>query len=247
MLFASWSSTEREAAERRRSRPIWPQRTRVLDTASLSPITMHKLRAHSGSSNAPHRSPRIHLIAAHQRTAMYTTRAFQQRMPSDSRTHHRRHTVRSERSRSRYAAARHRCDPRAVVAVVDRHSRRRAIHRRSCSRIVRIVCVRCRSASSRIECVSNTTTHAKLMQFLECLDVPTVATFRDSALYTRLAEARHRHLRRRRRCERRTRSAGVEQADALDRRRHVAAGRRSPTTVRLAAPPHYRNAESAEA
>ena len=34
----------------------------------------------------------------------------------------------------------------------------------------------------------NTTTHAKLMQFLECLDVPTVATFRDSALYTRLAE-----------------------------------------------------------
>ena len=34
----------------------------------------------------------------------------------------------------------------------------------------------------------NTTSHVKLMQFLDCLDVPTVATFRDSALYTRMAE-----------------------------------------------------------
>src|SRR4030095_8458485 len=34
----------------------------------------------------------------------------------------------------------------------------------------------------------NTLTHAKLMQFLQGLAVPTVATFRDCALYTRLAD-----------------------------------------------------------
>ncbi len=34
----------------------------------------------------------------------------------------------------------------------------------------------------------NTTNHVKLTHFLDGLDVPTVATFRDSALYTRMAE-----------------------------------------------------------
>ncbi len=92
----------------------------------------------------------------------------------------------------------------------------------------------------------NTTTHTKLQQFLECLDVPTVATFRDSALYTRLADE----------------GTGIfdDVADSSAEREALEWSKlmhwidevtSQRTGVRqlgpLAAPPHYRNAESAEA
>ena len=92
----------------------------------------------------------------------------------------------------------------------------------------------------------NTTTHAKLLQFLDRINVPTVATFRDSALYTRLAEE----------------GTGIfdDVADAAAEREALEWSRLlhwidEVTSHRdgvhqlspLAAPPHYRNAESAEA
>ena len=90
----------------------------------------------------------------------------------------------------------------------------------------------------------NTTTHAKLMQFLECLDVPTVATFRDSVLYTRRAEE----------------GTGIfdniadtnAEREALEWNKLMqwiddATAQRTGAQQPLAAPPHYRGAESAEA
>ncbi len=84
------------------------------------------------------------------------------------------------------------------------------------------------------------------MQFLEGLDVPTVATFRDSALYTRLADE----------------GTGIfdDVSDSSAEREALEWSKlmhwiddvtAQATSARqlgpLAAPPHYRNAESAEA
>jgi len=92
----------------------------------------------------------------------------------------------------------------------------------------------------------NTTTHSKLMQFLDRLDVPTVATFRDSAIYTRLAEE----------------GTGIfdDVSDSSAEREALEWGKLmqwidDATSLRtgirqlgpLAASPHQRNAESAEA
>jgi chromosome partitioning protein len=132
--------------------------------------------------------PRVHLLEAHRRTRMYTTRAFQQRLPP--------------------AADRIVIDTPSAVGDLELDSLLRGVDAVIVPMLPSSIDIRAgtrflaqlrehrayRAHPVPIGVVANrvrksTLTHSKLLHFLECLDVPAIATFRDSALYTRLAEA----------------------------------------------------------
>lgn len=131
--------------------------------------------------------PLIHLVAAHERTPMYTTRAYQQRMPlqtqriiidtpSAVRDHDLENLLRG-------------IDAILVPVLpssIDIRAGARFISQLLAHRVYRARAAPVGVIANRVR--DNTVTHVKLIQFLECLNVPTVATFRDSALYTRLAD-----------------------------------------------------------
>jgi chromosome partitioning protein len=189
--------------------------------------------------------PSIHLIAAHQRPAMYTTRAFAQRLPNE--------------------VERIVIDTPSAVSNFDLDTLLRGVDVILVPLLPSSIDIRAgarfitqllshpsyRTHPSPIGVIANrvrhnTTTHTKLMQFLECLDVPTVATFRDSAIYTRLAEQGTgifddiSDLSAEREALEWTRLLGwIDEVTA----HRTAAHKHGP----LAAAPHQRNAESAEA
>ena len=129
----------------------------------------------------------IHLIASHQRTAMYATRSFQLRIPPDTQR-----IVVDTPS----AVGERDLDTllRGVDAIlvpilpssIDIRAGTRFITQLLSHRAYRVRNAPVGVIANRVR--DNTRTHAKLMQFLRCLNVPTVATFRDCSLYTRLAE-----------------------------------------------------------
>ena len=189
--------------------------------------------------------PCIHLIPAHQRTSMYQTRAFQQRMPHEvERIIIDTPSAVNDRDLDTLL---HGVDAILVPLLpssIDIRAGARFITQLLAHRSYRMRPVPVGVIANRVR--QNTTTRAKLMQFLEGLDVPTVATFSDSALYTRLADE----------------GTGVFDA-VTDSKAEVEALEWSKllrwidevtshrTGVRqlgpLAAPPHYRDAESAGA
>ena len=131
--------------------------------------------------------PSIHLIAAHQRTAMYTTRAYQQRMPN----HIERIIVDtpsavSDKDLDTLLRGIDVILVPLLPSSIDIRAGARFIAQLLAHRSYRLRPAPVGVIANRVR--PNTTTHVKLMHFLECLDVPTVATFRDSALYTRMAE-----------------------------------------------------------
>jgi|WetSurMetagenome_2_1015567.scaffolds.fasta_scaffold137233_3 chromosome partitioning protein len=131
--------------------------------------------------------PEIHLVAAHERTAMYTTRAYAQRLP---------HGVERIIIDTPSAVSDRDLDSllRGIDAIlvpllpssIDIRAGARFITQLLSHRSYRARPAPIGVIANRVR--HNTTTHTKLMQFLDCLDVPTIATFRDSALYTRLAD-----------------------------------------------------------
>lgn len=131
--------------------------------------------------------PTIHLVAAHRRSGMYQTQAFTNRLP-----------------------------PNVDRIIVDGHSNARDRDLEMLLKQTDVVLVPLQPSSIDIQAGSrfitelvthrafraaprplgvianrvqpNTETHAKLQHFLACLDVPTVATFRDSPVYMEAAE-----------------------------------------------------------
>ena len=131
--------------------------------------------------------PPIQVVAAHQRSHMYQTQTFQHRLPED-----------------------------VDQIVVDAHSASRDLDVQSLLRQADLVLIPVLPSSIDIRAGGqfiaellthrsfrqrpvpvgvianrvqpNTETHAKLEQFLSCLDVPAVATFRDSPVYPESAE-----------------------------------------------------------
>ena len=191
------------------------------------------------------RLPSIHLVAAHERTAMYTTRAFAQRLPNDiERIIIDTPSAVSDRDLDTLLPGIDAILVPLLPSSIDIRAGARFITQLLSHRSYRARPSPIGVIANRVR--HNTTTHAKLMQFLECLDVPTIATFRDSAIYTRLAEE----------------GTGIfdDVSDSnAEREAHqwskllhwideVTSHR---TGIRqlgpLAAPPHQRNAESAEA
>jgi chromosome partitioning protein len=135
----------------------------------------------------PPRLPTIHLVPAHERPGMYTTRSFQRRLPID---------VERIIIDTPSAVGDRDLDGllRGVDAIlvpllpssIDIRAGGRFIaqllnHRsyRASPKPVAVIANRVRH---------NTATHQKLMEFLDTLEVPTIATFTDCAMYTRLAD-----------------------------------------------------------
>ena len=131
--------------------------------------------------------PAIHLIEAHRRTAMYTTRAFQHRMPCDAEQIV--IDTPSAVGETELDALLRGIDVVLVPLLpssIDIRAGTRFIAQLVSHRVFRARPVPVGVVANRVR--HNTLTHSKLVSFLDCLNVPTVATFRDSSLYTRLAE-----------------------------------------------------------
>jgi len=130
--------------------------------------------------------PAINLVAAHQRTPMYQTQTFQHRMPPCDRVIVDGHS--NARDRDLEALLKQAdvvlvpllpssIDIRAGSQFIANLLTHRAF--RNAPRPVGVI-------ANRVQ--PNTETHAKLEHFLRCLDVPAVATFRDSPVYTQAVE-----------------------------------------------------------
>jgi chromosome partitioning protein len=131
--------------------------------------------------------PPIQLVAAHERTPMYTTRAYQQRLPSQT-----------QRIIIDTPSAVNDQDLDTLLrgvdvilvpmlpSSIDIRAGARFIDQLLAHRVYRVRAAPVGVIANRVR--DNTLTHAKLIHFLRGLSVPTVATFRDSALYTRLAD-----------------------------------------------------------
>jgi len=131
--------------------------------------------------------PPIHLVAAHERTRMYTTRAYQQRMPLNTqRIIVDTPSAVSDRDLENLLRGIDVILVPVLPSSIDIRAGARFITQLLGHRIYRARPAPVGVIANRVR--DNTLTHAKLMHFLECLNVPTVATFRDSALYTRLAD-----------------------------------------------------------
>lgn len=131
--------------------------------------------------------PAIHLIEAHRRTGMYTTRSFQQRVPREADR-----IVIDTPS----AVGDSELDTllRGIDVVIvpllpssiDIRAGTRFIAQLLTHRAYRARPIPVAVVANRVR--QNTSTHCRLLEFLDSLEVPAVATFRDSPLYTTLAE-----------------------------------------------------------
>ncbi|NJN52072.1 MAG: ParA family protein [Gammaproteobacteria bacterium] len=131
--------------------------------------------------------PPIHLVEAHQRTGMYTTRAFAQRMPAmrtaSSSTRPRPSVIANSIPLLRGVDA---IIVPLLPSSIDIRAGARFIAQLLTHRLYRARPIPVAVVANRVK--QNTLTHSKLLHFLDCLDVPAIATFRDSSVYTRLAD-----------------------------------------------------------
>lgn len=131
--------------------------------------------------------PAVNVVPAFRRAAMYETQSWQNRMAPDTSR-----IIVDGQSNARDQDLEVLIRQADVVLIpllpsaIDMHVGERFItelltHRayRSAPRPVAVI-------ANRVQ--PNTETHLKLSQFLACLDVPCVATFRDSPVYTQAAE-----------------------------------------------------------
>jgi chromosome partitioning protein len=131
--------------------------------------------------------PLIHLVAAHERTPMYATRAYQQRMPLNAqRIIIDTPSAVSDRDLEILLRGIDVILVPLLPSSIDIRAGARFIKKLLAHRVYRAHSAPVGVIANRVR--ENTLTHAKLVSFLQCLDVPTVATFHDSALYTRLAD-----------------------------------------------------------
>lgn len=131
--------------------------------------------------------PQIHLIEAHRRSGMYTTKSFQQRMPCDAD----RIVIDTPSAvgdleldgllRGVDAAL-----VPLLPSSIDLRAGARFLAQLMTHRAYRARPIPVAIVANRVR--KNSLTAAKLMHFLDCLNVPAVATFRDSSIYTQLAE-----------------------------------------------------------
>lgn len=128
----------------------------------------------------------IHLVPAHQRTSMNRTRAFQNRLPIECDR-----IVVDTPS----AISDHDIDTllKGIDAIIvpilpssiDIRAGSRFIAQLLTHRAYKLRSVPVGVIANRVH--PNSHSHGQLLQFLECLDVTTIVTFRETSLYTRLA------------------------------------------------------------
>jgi chromosome partitioning protein len=142
--------------------------------------------SHWLSQRAPEQ-PSIYLVQAHQRTAMYATRSFQQRLPNGT---HR--IIIDTPSVVGDAELDHLLRGISVILVpvlpssLDIRAADRFLKQLTSHRLLRGRPVPIATIANRVR--PNTLGHTRLKEFLAQLDVPTAATFRDRTIYMRLAD-----------------------------------------------------------
>jgi chromosome partitioning protein len=129
----------------------------------------------------------IHLIASHQRTAMYTTRSYQLRVPPETqRIVIDTPSAVGDRDLDDLLRGVHAVLVPILPSSIDIRAGTRFIAQLLLHRSYRARRPPVGVIANRVR--ENTRSHAKLVQFLRSLNIPTVATFSDCSLYTRLAE-----------------------------------------------------------
>ena len=142
--------------------------------------------SHWLNQRAPER-PYIHLVQAHQRTAMYATRAFQQRLPArTSRIIIDTPSVVSDAELDQLLRGINAVVVPVLPSSIDIRAADRFLQQLNNHRLFRSRPVPVAVIANRVQ--PNTYGHTRLTEFLAQLDVPTVATFRDRAIYMRLAD-----------------------------------------------------------
>ena len=142
--------------------------------------------SHWLNQRAPER-PSIHLVQAHQRTAMYATRAFQQRLPvGTSRIIVDTPSVVGDAELDQLLRGTNVIIVPVLPSSIDIRAADRFIRQLCNHRLFRNRPVPVATIANRVR--PNTHGLARLQEFLAQLNVPTVATFRDRAIYMRLAD-----------------------------------------------------------
>lgn len=131
--------------------------------------------------------PPIHLIQAHQRPNMYTTRTFQHRLPAEvERIIVDTPSAVSDRDLDTLLRGIDVILLPLLPSSIDIRAGERFIAQLVNHRSYRVRPAPIGMIANRVR--HNSAMHGKLIAFLEALDVPSVATFTDCAMYTRLAE-----------------------------------------------------------
>ncbi len=126
--------------------------------------------------------PSIHLQAAHQRTGMYQTQVFASHIPSEIDR-----VIIDGQSNARDADLEVLLRQTDIILVpvlaspIDIHAGSKFLSNLLTHRLFRASPRPVGVIANRVQ--PNTPTHEKLMHFLDCLDVPNVATFRDTPAY----------------------------------------------------------------
>jgi len=131
--------------------------------------------------------PQVTIIAKHERPNMYQTESYHHRLPPDTEV-----VVIDGNSNARGRDLEALLRQTDVILIpmlpssIDIRAGERFITELLTHRIYRAAPRPVGVIANRIQ--PNTETHEKLMHFLECLDVPVVAQFRDSPVYTDAVE-----------------------------------------------------------
>lgn len=132
--------------------------------------------------------PNVHVVAKHERPNMYQTQTFHHRLPQDTEV-----VIVDGHSNARGRDLESLLRQTDVILVpmlpssIDIRAGGHFITELLTHRIYRAAPRPVGVIANRIQ--PNTETHDKLMHFLSCLDVPVVAQFRDSPVYTDAAES----------------------------------------------------------
>ena len=131
--------------------------------------------------------PSVHVVAAHEQSGMYETQTYHNRLPPNTSR-----IIVDAQSNAADTDLETMLKHTDVVLVPVLPS---AIDIRACGRFITSLLTNraYRRAPRPVGVIANrvqpnTETHSKLQHFLECLDVPCIATFRDSPVYTEAAE-----------------------------------------------------------
>ena len=134
--------------------------------------------------------PPVHLVRAHQRANMYQTQTFHNRMPPDvDRIIIDGHSNARDRDLETLIRQSDVILVPLLPSAIDIRAGGRFITNLLTHRLLRDSPRPVGVIANRVH--PNTETHIKLQHFLSCLDVPAVATFRDSPVYTDAIERGH--------------------------------------------------------
>lgn len=131
--------------------------------------------------------PNVTLVRTHRRASMYQTKVWQNRLPDDTdRIIIDAASISNERNLDEHFRQSDLVIVPILPSSIDIRAGSKFIAELLTHKAYRVHPLPIGVVANRVH--RNTSAHAQLMRFLECLDVPTVATFSDNPIYTKAAE-----------------------------------------------------------